>query len=157
MLAAQRERREREEAAERERQRQADIERERRAEREREAERERRQAVIDNAATAAAAVIRSYYQYVDSGNASEAIALWYDVKNPDNLRQLINSTRGAQVLRIDRISLDQSLQTADVPILVRVMASNGRTECWSGPIAMNKFRGTWKIETMRGLGKTACP
>lgn len=157
MLAAERERREREEAAERERQRQADIERERRAEREREAERERRQAVIDNAATAAAAVIRSYYQYVDSGNASEAIALWYDVKNPDNLRQLINSTRGAQVLRIDRISLDQSLQTADVPILVRVMASNGRTECWSGPIAMNKFRGTWKIETMRGLGKTACP
>ena len=68
----------------------------------------------------------------------------------------INSTRGAQVLSIDRISLDPSLLTADVPVIVRVTAANGRTECWSGPIAMNKFRGTWKIETMKGLSKTSC-
>ncbi|WP_295882296.1 serine/threonine-protein kinase [uncultured Thiohalocapsa sp.] len=146
---------ERRREAQAERQRQAELERRRR---EQEQEREQaRQAAVDRAATAAAAAVRSYYRHVDNGSTSAAMALWHEVNNPDSLRGLISGTRNAEVLRIDRIRLDRSLLSADVPVLVRVTGADGRTECWVGPIAMNKFGGAWKIETMKGLRKRACP
>lgn len=140
--------------AEAEQRQEAELERQRQAEMERE---RRRQATVDGAASAAAAVVRSYYRHVDDGNASAAMDLWYRINSPANLRSLINGTRSAQVLRVDRIRLDPSLTMAEVPVLVRVMGSNGRSECWSGPIAMLNDLGVWKIETMKALGKAACP
>jgi hypothetical protein len=135
----------------------AESERQGELEPQRQEQERERQAAVDRAATAAAAAVRSYYRHVDNGNASAAMALWYEVNDPGRLRGLINGTRSVEVLRIDRIRLDRSLITAEVPVLVRVTAANGRTECWSGPIAMNKYRGEWMIESLKGLRKRTCP
>lgn len=154
--------RERERLEELRREREAEQERlrEERSARQREQEQaaeltRQRQLELDRAATAAADALRQYYEYVNSGATASAMALWYEVKKPDKLRGLINGTRSIEVLDIDTISLSESNMRARIPVKVRSTSNNGRTECWSGSIFMNKYRGSWKIETMK-LDKTYC-